>query len=72
MPFPIPAKNNKTKQALEYVEYVRSNPCRGGTEEVLPVQFNHSMWEHYAQVSTLNPFQWDDITISVYVPLCYL
>ena len=37
--------------ALEYVERVRNSPCTGGTEEVLPVTFDHSMWSQYADVA---------------------
>ena len=37
--------------ALEYVERVRNSPCTGGTDEVLPVQFDHSMWYQYADVA---------------------
>jgi len=33
------------------VERVRTSPCTGGTEEVLPVQFDHVDWAFYAQVA---------------------
>ena len=33
------------------MERVRNNPCTGGTEETLPVQFDHSVWDKYASVA---------------------
>jgi hypothetical protein len=39
------------RKALEYVDKIRNSPCSGGTEEVLPVQFDHSIWRNYAAVA---------------------
>lgn len=33
------------------MERVRTSPCTGGTEEVLPVQFDHQQWAAYARVA---------------------
>ncbi len=41
----------QARTALEYVERVRNSPCTGGTEETLPVDFDHSVWSHYAAVA---------------------
>ena len=42
---------SQARTALEYVERVRNSPCTGGTEETLPVDFDHSVWSHYAAVA---------------------
>lgn len=41
----------KARTALEYVERVRNSPCTGGTEETLPVTFDHDAWSQYAEVA---------------------
>ena len=41
----------QAETALAYVERVRNSPCTGGTDEVLPVQFDHAMWYQYADVA---------------------
>ena len=33
------------------MERIRNSPCTGGTEEVLPVQFQHSPWNPLAEVA---------------------
>ncbi|KAI0223205.1 hypothetical protein LSAT2_025584 [Lamellibrachia satsuma] len=38
-------------KALEYVERVLNSPCTGGTDETLPVHFDHSTWTSYADVA---------------------
>ena len=41
----------KGRIALEYVERVRNSYCTGGTEETLPVEFDHDVWANYADVA---------------------
>ena len=41
----------KGRIALEYVERVRNSYCAGGTEETLPVEFDHAVWANYADVA---------------------
>ncbi len=44
-------RSSQARTALEYVERVRNSPCDGGTEETLPVNFDHSAWDKYAAVA---------------------
>ena len=41
----------KALNALEYIDRVRLSKCTGGTEEVLPVTFDHDIWKPYAEVA---------------------
>ena len=43
--------SDKAQTALEYVERVRNSACTGGTEETLPVTFDHSPWLQYSDVA---------------------
>ncbi|CAD5123183.1 DgyrCDS11550 [Dimorphilus gyrociliatus] len=47
----IDERYQKAKTALEYVERVRTSSCNGGTEETLPVSFDHRIWAEYAHVA---------------------
>ena len=44
-------REQRARTALEYVERVRNSPCNGGTDEVLPVEFDHDIWSHFADVA---------------------
>ena len=44
-------KSEKARTALEYVEKVRNSACSGGTDETLPVEFDHALWREYAEVA---------------------
>ena len=51
--FPLAVEDELTRQgrlALEYVEKVRNSDCSGGTDEVLPVEFDHDPWATLADV----------------------
>ncbi len=43
-------KAAQAKTALEYVDRVRNSPCTVGTEMLLPVEFDHTMWNEYANI----------------------
>ena len=47
----VSEKSAHARRALDYVERVRNSPCTGGTEENLPVEFDHNMWNQYATVA---------------------
>ena len=42
---------DRARQALEYVDHVATSTCSGGVEETLPIQFDHTVWERYANVA---------------------